>query len=71
MGLDVRSGYNTTIPAHITTPDRVATSIGELRFVDGVPTPETASRVFDHLDLVRGVEAFLGCIPAASLEGMR
>ncbi|WP_353707093.1 DUF1254 domain-containing protein [Cellulosimicrobium sp. ES-005] len=71
MGIDVRPGYNTAIPAQITTPDRVATSIGELRFVDGVPTPETATRVFDHLDLVRGVEAFLGCIPAASLEAIR
>ncbi|WP_203616544.1 DUF1254 domain-containing protein, partial [Streptomyces sp. SID13726] len=71
MGLDVRPGYNTAVPAQITTPDRVATSIGELRFVDGVPTPETATRAFDHLDLVRGVEAFLGCIPAASLEAIR
>lgn len=65
------TGYNTPIPAAITTPDRVQTRIGELRFADGVPTPETARALYDHLDFLRGVEVFLGCIPAASLEGLR
>jgi hypothetical protein len=64
-------GYNTPIPESITTPDRVQTSIGELRFADGVPTRETADRLFDHLDFMRGVEAFLNCVPAASLEALR
>jgi len=68
---DVKPGYNTPIPAQITTPDRVATRIGELRFVDGVPTHETTAMLFDHLDFLRGVEVFLNCIPAASLEGLR
>jgi len=68
---DVKPGYNTPIPAQITTPDRVATRIGELRFADGVPTHETTATLFDHLDFLRGVEVFLNCIPAASLEGLR
>lgn len=63
--------YNTPIPAQITTPDGVATSIGELHFVDGVPTHETTTKLFDHLDFSRGVEAFLNCVPAASLEAIR
>ena len=71
MSMDARSGYNTPVPVQITTPDRVATSIGELRFDDGVPTAETTMCLYDHLDLLRGVEVFLGCIPAASLEGIR
>lgn len=68
---DLRPGYNTPIPVQITTPDRVETRIGELRFADGVPTPETTAMLFDHLDFIRGVEVFLNCIPAASLEGLR
>lgn len=64
-------GYNTPIPAKITTPDRVDTRIGELRFADGVPTAETAQKLYDHLDFLRGVEVFLNGIPAASLEGIR
>ena len=41
---DVPPGYNTPIPPRIMTPDRVDTRIGELEFVDGVPTSETARR---------------------------
>lgn len=68
---DVPTGYNTPIPRKITTPDRVDTRIGELRFEDGVPTLDTTARLFDHLDFMRGVEVFLNCVPAASLEGLR
>ncbi|WP_430645494.1 DUF1254 domain-containing protein [Agromyces sp. GXS1127] len=71
MNDQVRPGYRTPIPAKITTPDRVSTRIGELRFVDGVPTLETAATLYDHLDFLRGVETFLNALPAASLEGLR
>ncbi|WP_228479387.1 DUF1254 domain-containing protein [Microbacterium atlanticum] len=67
----IPSGYNTPIPTEITTPDAVSTRVGELRFADGVPTRETAERLFDHLDFLRAVEVFLGCVPAASLEAIR
>ncbi|MGI9645695.1 MAG: DUF1254 domain-containing protein [Ilumatobacteraceae bacterium] len=66
----VPRGYNTPIPASIMTPDVVETRLGRLEFADGVPTPETADRLWDHLDFLRGVEVFLNCIPAASLEAM-
>ena len=65
------AGYNTPVPAKILTPDRVETRIGDLEFTDGFPTPATSARLFDHLDFLRGVEAFLSCVPAASLEAMR
>ncbi len=71
MSNDVMPGYNTPIPAEITTPDRVRTRIGELRFTDGVPSPETTRTLFDNLDFIRGVEVFLNCVPAASLEAVR
>jgi len=54
----------------ISTPDQVETSIGTLKFLDGAPYPETAERVYDYLDTMRGVEAFLKGMPGASLQGL-
>lgn len=66
--------YAAEVPAYITTPDTVQTRIGTLKFVDGLPDPETVQKVYDNLDFARGVEAFLTGIPAASIyaacEGM-
>ena len=62
-------GFNYKIPEKIMTPDTVATRIGTLKFVDGVPTDETVHLVYDNLDFLRGVEVFLNFIPAASIEG--
>ncbi|SCB19316.1 DUF1254 domain-containing protein [Cupriavidus alkaliphilus] len=61
----------TPIPPQITTPDKVETRIGTLRFFDGVPTEETATRVYDQLDFSRGIEAFLNGIPGASMVALR
>ena len=54
----------------ITTPDQVKTSIGTLKFLDGAPYPETADTVYDYLDTMRGVNAFLKGMPGASLHGL-
>jgi hypothetical protein len=56
----------TEIPASITTPDKVETSIGSLEFFDGVPKPQTVETLYDNLDRMRGVETFLAGLPAAS-----
>ena len=64
-------GYNTPIPSKIMTPERVETRLGTFEFQDGLPSAETAARLFDNLDFLRGVEVFLQCVPAASLEAMR
>lgn len=61
----------TDIPAGILTPDRVETRLGTLRFFDGLPDEATVQKVYDNLDLMRGVQAFLTAIPAASLSAMR
>jgi hypothetical protein len=55
---------------HIQTPDKVQTSIGELKFIDGAPLPETAEKVYDFVDTMRGVDAFLKGMPGASIQGM-
>ncbi len=60
----------TDIPVAITTPERVETRIGTLEFFDGFPTAGTVDLVYDNLDFLRGVEAFLTAIPAASLEAL-
>jgi len=59
------------IPPQILTPDLVETRIGTLEFFDGYPSPDTVERVYDHLDFLRGVRAFLDTIPIASLYAMR
>lgn len=53
------------------TPDKVETRIGTLEFFDGLPSDETVEKVYDNLDFMRGVEAFLNFIPATSIEGIR
>ncbi len=54
----------------ISTPNQVKTSIGTLEFLDGAPYPETAERVYDYLDTMRGVDAFLKGMPGASLQAL-
>ena len=61
-------GFNNVIPAEILTPDTVENRIGTLEFFDGMPTKKTSDLLYDNLLLMRGTEAFLDFIPAASLE---
>jgi hypothetical protein len=66
-----RMKMTTDIPASITAPDKVETSIGTLRYFDGVPDEATVARVYDYLDRSRATEAFLNCIPVMSMYGIR
>ncbi|VVD60446.1 signal peptide protein [Pandoraea aquatica] len=61
----------TPIPSQITTPSSVDTRIGTLTYFDGVPTPQTAARVYDNLDFLRGVGVFLNGVPGASMVAIR
>jgi len=61
----------TAIPAAITTPDSVETRIGTLKFFDGFPDDATTQKVYDNLDFIRGVAAFLNAMPGASAEAIR
>ncbi|MFC6634735.1 DUF1254 domain-containing protein [Microbulbifer taiwanensis] len=56
----------TETPASIMTPDKVVTNIGTLQFFDGVPNQQTVQILYDNLDRMHGVEAFLAGLPAAS-----
>jgi len=71
MAATVLPRMATDIPEAITTPDHVETRIGTLEFFDGFPTPATVDLVYDNLDFLRGIEAFLTTIPGASMEAVR
>ena len=55
----------------VSTPDRIESRLGVLEFDDGAPSEATAVLLYDHLDFVNGVQAFLGAIPGASLVALR
>ncbi|WP_208860827.1 DUF1254 domain-containing protein [Streptomyces griseoflavus] len=55
----------------ISTPERVETHLGTLRFPLGVPTDDTANRVYDHVAYVRAVSAFLDAYSGVSLWAAR
>jgi len=61
----------TDIPESITTPDRVETRLGTLSFFDGFPDDATTQKVYDNLDFMRGVQAFLDGVAGASAEALR
>jgi hypothetical protein len=61
----------TDVPVAITTPDRVETRLGTLRFFDGLPDEATVEKVYENLDFLRAVQAFLDSLPAAALCAMR
>lgn len=54
----------------ISTPDRIETSIGTLKFLYGAPLPETARKAYNYIDAMRGVDAFLKGISGASMRGL-
>ena len=52
------------------TPDKVETSIGTLQYKDGAPSKETVAKVYDYLDLMHGVEAFVNAYQGASVASI-
>ncbi len=68
--------FSADVPGGLLTPDKVeAKYLGELDFFDGMPSEKTVKKVYDFLDVSRGVEVFLNGMPAVSvyamLEGMK
>jgi hypothetical protein len=61
----------TQTPENVLIPDKVKTRLGTLTFFDGVPTEDSAQKVWDQLDFQRAVECMILTTPAASLSGFR
>ena len=57
--------------ASLSTPDGVEARLGRLEFTDGAPARKTVEALYDHLDYVHGLNAFLTAFPAASTQAMR
>ena len=68
--MPVRAQVSKEALESISTPNQVETSLGTLEFLDGAPYPETAAKVYDYLDTMRGVDAFLKGMPGASVQGL-
>lgn len=49
----------------------VETRIGALGFRDGIPDDAACEKVFDHLDLAHGVDAYLAGLPGVSIQAIR
>mmetsp|Transcript_29780 Transcript_29780/g.75808 ORF Transcript_29780/g.75808 Transcript_29780/m.75808 type:complete len:504 (+) Transcript_29780:85-1596(+) len=64
-------GFNTAIPPSLLTPSQVKTRLGTFDFFDGIPDASSAERLFDCMDLVRGIDCFLDLVPLASFEAVR
>jgi hypothetical protein len=64
-------GVSAAALASVGMPERLESPFGPLEFFDGLPLPETVQRSYDALDLMRGVEVFLNCMPGASMVAMR
>jgi len=61
----------TDIPVSITAPDKVESSLGTLKYFDGVPNRATVEAVYDYLDRSRAVNVFINSIPAMSMYTLR
>ena len=66
-----RYKMTTEIPKSITTPDKVETSIGSLKFFDGVPDKQTVDAVYGYMDTARAADAFVKLVPAVSMYHLR
>jgi hypothetical protein len=65
------NGHSAALLRSIMTPDSVKTRIGMLRFNHGVPTDDAAALVYDNLDRMHAVEAFLNSYQAVSMGAIR
>jgi hypothetical protein len=61
-----RYKMTTDIPASITTPNVVESSLGTLRFFDGFPDDATVEKLYDNLDFQRAVQAYLLGLPGVN-----
>ena len=66
-----KPGMSAETMAAFSTPDTVESRLGTLQFDDGAPSEATAALLYDHLDFLHGVQAFLGALPGASLAAVR
>ena len=71
----VEPGLSPGVPPEVLvslgSPAKVETPFGAMEFFDGLPLAETVTLSYDTLDLLRGIDAYLNCVPGASMLAMR
>ena len=60
----------TPMPESITTPARIESRLGTLELPQGYPTDNTAGKLYEYLDFMHGVEAFLYTVQGASVHAL-
>ncbi len=61
----------TDIRTSFTTPDSVETRLGTLTYKDGVPDAATTQKIYDELDYIHSVEAFINGYPLVNQLALR
>jgi hypothetical protein len=61
----------TNISPSVLTPDSVDTRLGALKFRDGMPDAATTQKLYDELDYLRAVDAFISGYPGVSQYAIR
>jgi hypothetical protein len=67
---DKQSGVSGETLSSISTPDVVESRLGRLEFKDGAPSEATSALLYDNLDFMHGVEAFINSFSGASVAAM-
>jgi hypothetical protein len=71
MKAGLERGVSIDTVGSIWAPDRVESRLGRSEFHAGAQSEATAELLYDHLDVVHGVEAFINIMPGASLTAQR
>ena len=58
------------VPENVAVPKLMETRIGLLEFKDGAPSDATVKKVYDNLDFVRALDAYMNGYQLASLKAM-
>ena len=66
--MSTKMKMTTPIPEKITTPAKIESRLGTLEFPQGFPTDSTADKLYEHLNFMHGVEAFLYALPGGSVH---
>ncbi|MGB5733914.1 MAG: DUF1214 domain-containing protein, partial [Thiohalocapsa sp.] len=67
---DAIPSLNAASVQSLSAPDAIDTRIGTLKFSDGVPSVETAQKVFDTLDFTRALNVYNNSFRGASALGL-
>ncbi len=64
-------GVSKEVLESISIPNFVDSRIGRLEFTDGAPNQESVDKIYDHLDFMHAVNAYMNAFAGASTYAMR